>query len=240
MANERRVHEALLHVDLRVGRQHGKLRPRQVSASRTRSASASALGRCSSALSSPWFAILAVMNRRYSPGDPAHAAQEREHLRLTKLLVSTSSVIASVMDASAALRCRPSMPAAMTSPKQLDVHLWSEQSTPPELSMSPCSGHARGGFHPPALREPEVATSPNTRRRSSAPFTRTASLALSPVGFEPPSRTCQCLRSRPSPQALKRGDELVRRHAVSVESNRARMQDDLDRLGLAGEHATTR
>ena len=60
---------------------------------------------------------------------------------------------------------------------------WSEQSTPPELSIAsvftrppPCAYSIRAGWV-----RPRLPPSPTTRQRSSLAFTRTWSLALSPA-----------------------------------------------------------
>ena len=60
---------------------------------------------------------------------------------------------------------------------------WSEQFTPPALSIAsvftrpPASAYSIR----PRWVKPRLPPSPTTRQRRSAPFTRTASLALSPT-----------------------------------------------------------
>ncbi len=60
---------------------------------------------------------------------------------------------------------------------------WSEQSTPPELSMASVliRPPARANSIRPRWVKPRLPPSPTTRARSSVASMRTASLALSPT-----------------------------------------------------------
>ena len=60
---------------------------------------------------------------------------------------------------------------------------WSEQSTPAELSMASVQMRppARANSTRPSWVKPRLPPSPTTLQRSSAPFTRMASLARSPT-----------------------------------------------------------
>jgi hypothetical protein len=102
---------------------------------------------------------------------------------------STRSATASVMSTSSWLRClRVRSPSPTTASRTtLMLTSWSEQLTPPALSMAsvlmrpPPSAYSMR----PRCVKPRLPPSPTTRQRSSAPSTRTPSLALSPTSALP-------------------------------------------------------
>jgi hypothetical protein len=98
---------------------------------------------------------------------------------------STSSATSSVIAASSSSRAGTVSSPSVTAPPSRILMLtsWSEQSTPAVLSMKSVKIRplARANSIRPRWVRPRLPPSPTTLTRRSAPFTRIASLALSPT-----------------------------------------------------------